>query len=166
MPERRRRNSLRLAGHDYGDSGYACFVTFKSQIKHLKPDSPLAFNAPLTYPTLAERIIEALNHYRQTYRWWVYAYCVMPDHVHMLATPRDGHNLSDTLGAVESYVVRLAWELGVIGKLWQRSFHDSILRPGADPSKVIAYILHNPVRAGLCARWEEWPWLGMPDPWQ
>jgi REP element-mobilizing transposase RayT len=63
------------------------------------------FNAPLTYPTLAERIIEALNHYRQTSCWWVYAYCVMPDHVHVLATPRDGHNLSDTLGALESYVV-------------------------------------------------------------
>ncbi|MBI4771766.1 MAG: hypothetical protein HY784_15465, partial [Chloroflexi bacterium] len=46
MPKKYRPNSLRLAAHDYSDSRYAYFVTFNSQIKHLRPDSPLVHDAP------------------------------------------------------------------------------------------------------------------------
>jgi len=52
----------------------------------------------------------------------------MPDHLHLLVTPEGGASLSIVLGQYESFVTRSAWGHGVVGALWQRSFHDHILR--------------------------------------
>jgi hypothetical protein len=89
--------------------------------------------------------------------------CLMPDHLHLLVSPRGGANLSDVLGHYESYVTRIAWQHGVVGPLWERSFYDQIVRNEKAVSRVVAYILNNPVKAKLVEAEDDWPWSGTPD---
>ncbi len=78
---------------------------------------------------------------------------VMPDHIHLLMSfPRDP-GLAQTLGQWKRYVAR--------AKLvqWQQGFFEHRLRKEESLIEKAAYIRENPVRAGLCARWEEWPYV-------
>ncbi len=92
----------------------------------------------------------------------VIAYCVMPDHLHLLA-----HGTSER-SALKAYMHRCKQQTGYEWKnrrkhhrrLWQEGFHDRILRD-ADPDEgVIRYIVENPVRAGLVNDAREYPLIG------
>jgi putative transposase len=165
MDERkRRRNSYRLADHDHADPSYGYLITLRAQVKAVATGSPVGPMRPFTScPPLAEQAVESLAFYRRQGKWLLFAYCLMPDHLHLLATPQGGADLSRILGQYERYVTRTAWTHGVVGALWQRSYHDHVLRKQEAAAEVVAYIVNNPVRAGLVAQWEEWPWCGMPD---
>ena len=163
---KQRRNSYRLVGHNYADSSHAYFITLQTKIKEVKPGSLIMASAPFTScPALGQSVDDTIHFYRAQGQLLVFAYVVMPDHVHLLVAPQQGHNLSTVLGSLESYTARISWQYGVVGELWQRSFHDHILRRSVDAGMVAAYILNNPVRAGLVDDWHNWPWCGMPDPW-
>ena len=45
-------------------------------------------------------------------------------------------------------------------RLWQDGYDDHVLTGGETTEKVIAYILANPVRAGLVSRMEDYPFMG------
>lgn len=161
---KRRRNTYRLHGHDYSDSSYVYFVTLDTKIKSVTAGSAIDPLAPFTScRALGEQANESIHFYRRQSKWLAFAYCLMPDHLHMLVSPQGGANLSTLLGGYESYITRAAWGFGVEGKLWQRSFYDHILRRSKDAEGVVAYILNNPVEAGLVKDWEDWPWCGTPD---
>jgi len=160
---RRRRNSYRLTGHDYADPSYAYFVTLSAQVRTVKGGSVDPARPFTSCPSLAEQAVESLAFYRRQRKRPLFAYCLMPDHLHLLVTPEGGANLSAVLGQYESFVTRSAWGYGIVGTLWHRSFYDHILRKQEAAAEVVAYILNNPVRAGLVERWEDWPWCGMPD---
>ena len=90
----------------------------------------------------------------------VLAYCVMPDHVHMLLEgTRDD---ADLVGAVHAWKQRTAfsWKQRTGTRLWQKGFHDRVLRDGDDSKAVVRYVLENPVRARLCGTAAEYPWTG------
>ncbi len=92
----------------------------------------------------------------------VVAYCVMPDHLHLLA-----HGTSEQ-SALKAYVHRCKQSTGYEWKhrrrhrrrLWQEGFHDRILRDRDPDEGVIRYILENPVRAGLVDDAREYPLIG------
>ena len=162
---KRRRNTYRLQGHDYADSTHACFVTVNTKITTVEANSLVDPDAPFSScRPLGKQADESIHYFRQQGKWLVFAYCLMPDHLHMLVAPQQGSNLSSLLGGYQSYITRFAWKFGVVGKLWQRSFFDHILRKSDDAQGIVAYILHNPVEAKLVERWEDWPWCGTPDP--
>lgn len=91
----------------------------------------------------------------------VYAYCVMPDHVHVLLTPSPTHSVNTFIGQVKNLGQRKAWSLGVRGAFWQRSFWDHCLRESECLQEKIDYILDNPVRAGLTTDREGYPHSGV-----
>lgn len=45
-------------------------------------------------------------------------------------------------------------------KLWQENYHEHVLRNDEDVEKVIKYILHNPVRAGIVRNYYDYPYSG------
>ena len=51
---------------------------------------------------------------------------------------------------------------GIAGAIWQREFFDHLLRSGESLTEKWRYVEMNPVRAGLCAHPEEYPYLGAP----
>lgn len=82
-------------------------------------------------------------------KYAVIVYCVMPDHMHVLATGAEGCDDLDV------FVKRAKQLSGYHGKriarrsLWQDGYYERVLRDWEDTRAVVAYILDNPVRKGL-----------------
>jgi putative transposase len=95
---------------------------------------------------------------RQGFR--VGAYCVMPDHVHLLV--QGTTDASDLIRFVKAFKQSTGYALAKRGrgKIWQRFFYDHILRATDSTERIAAYIWLNPVRKGLCASPEEYPFSG------
>ena len=95
----------------------------------------------------------------------IYVYCLMPDHLHLLISPLEsGVNISKFVGSFKSKTTRIAWEYGLRGKVWQGRFYDHIIRKTESLQKAGEYILNNPVRKGLVAKLEDYPFSGLVDP--
>jgi len=87
------------------------------------------------------------------------AYCVMPDHVHVVAcvSKEDG----DLVEFIERFKRDSGYGLshtGVETPVWQRSYWDRHLRKHESLSKLVGYVLANPVRRGLCEDCGDWPY--------
>jgi len=79
----------------------------------------------------------------------VIAYCLMPDHAHLLLQGQTDD--ADLKGMVLSWntLTGHQWRQRGGGRLWQRGYYDHVLRDGERPLAVARYILMNPVRGGL-----------------
>jgi putative transposase len=114
----------------------------------------------LAEPETARLIVEALK-FHHGRKAEVLAYCVMPDHFHVLVAFRvEGVALSRWVGDFKRWVGRRArLELGVQLE-WQPSFFEHVVRKDEDLLVIARYILANPVRAGLVQDWKTYPWSG------
>jgi len=88
----------------------------------------------------------------------IWAYCLMPNHVHLILTPSDGDGLRAALSeAHRRYSRRVNFREGWRGYLWQGRFASAPM----DEDHLMAaarYVELNPVRARLAAQPEDWPW--------
>lgn len=88
----------------------------------------------------------------------IWAYCLMPNHVHLIAVPADGDGLRRAIGeAHRRYTCHVNAREGWRGHLWQGRFASYPM----DDGHLLAaarYIELNPVRAGLTATAEDYPW--------
>jgi len=120
----------------------------------------------LRHPAVASLMVETLQRFDRV-RYRLIAWCVMPNHVHVLITP------SDSLGRIvqswKSYTGRwiLAKNaelgLGVPGPAcWMREYWDRYIRDERHFAQCVAYIHDNPVKAGLCRTATAWPWSSAP----
>jgi len=88
----------------------------------------------------------------------IVAYCLMPNHVHLIAVPSAPGSLADTLRiAHREYAERINLRFGWTGHLWQERF-GSCPMDEHHARNALRYVLLNPVRAGLVDRAEKWPW--------
>lgn len=86
------------------------------------------------------------------------AYCLMPNHVHLIVIPHRPHSLSRLLRETHArYARRINLEHGWQGHLWQERFH-SFVMDDEHLFAAVRYVELNPVRAGLCEQPDEWPW--------
>ena len=88
----------------------------------------------------------------------VWAYCLMPNHVHLVAVPESEDALRRAIGeAHRRYTRRVNFREGWRGHLWQGRFSSFPM----DETYLLAaarYIELNPVRAGLCEKPWDYPW--------
>ncbi len=84
----------------------------------------------------------------------------MPDHVHILL--RGTGEDSDTYRVMRMFKQKTGFLFSKagLGTVWQKDFHDHILRTEDDMSNHLRYILENPVRKGLVSTWHEYPYKG------
>ena len=88
----------------------------------------------------------------------VWAYCLMPNHVHIVLTPSDEYGLSRTFGEVHRrYTGYINARRRTTGHLWQGRF-GSVAMDEAHFVTALRYVSLNPVRARLVIRAEEWRW--------
>ncbi len=88
-------------------------------------------------------------------------YVLMPDHDHLfVAFPPEGLTLPKCIQALRSVMGKKLLILGFSKPHWQEGFFDHLLRSGESYSQKWDYVRMNPVRAGLCARPEDWPYQG------
>jgi putative transposase len=143
----------RLADFDYSSPDATFFVTIRAH-----------HDSPFLDAHLAEAVIAALNWLRIHRGVRLYAYCLMPDHLHvLLRLGDDGKTLGAVVGAFKSFTTQQSWHLGHQGPLWQGRFYDHVLRTSEDASGIAAYILHNPARSGLTDDANAYPYAGLPD---
>jgi REP element-mobilizing transposase RayT len=136
---------------------------------------------PFTDPSLASAIVEALRFRHESGQCAIFAYCLMPDHLHViLALPVNEHSASKTTPCIESppdlmkliadfkryTATQIGWCHGLTGNLWQRDFYDHLSRNPTDFEEQCRYTLNNPVRAGLVADWSEYPSCGIMEEWR
>ncbi len=88
----------------------------------------------------------------------VWAYCLMPNHVHLIVVPESEDSLRRAIGeAHRRYTRRVNFREGWRGHLWQGRFASFVM----DESYLLncaRYVERNPVRAGLCKRAVDYPW--------
>ena len=88
----------------------------------------------------------------------VWSYCLMPNHVHIVAVPRDADGLSQTFRYVHRhYTGYVNARMRVTGHLWQGRFA-SVAMDEQHLYAALRYVALNPVRARLVARAEDWRW--------
>jgi putative transposase len=88
----------------------------------------------------------------------VWAYCFMPNHVHLILTPRDLSGLSRALGDTHR---RYTTFVNARGRWHGHLFQSRFASVAMDEGHFIAavrYVSLNPVRARLVERAEDWPW--------
>ena len=84
----------------------------------------------------------------------------MPDHMHALVEGL--HDDADFKRFAAMFKQRSSFDYKKVrrARLWQEGFYDHVLRDDEPAIGVAAYILHNPVRAGLCATIADYTYLG------
>ncbi len=88
----------------------------------------------------------------------IWSYCLMPNHVHIIAVPSDEDGLSRTFSQLHRrYTGYINARLRVTGHLWQGRF-GSVAMDEAHLHHCFRYVALNPVRARLVGRAEDWRW--------
>lgn len=131
-------------------------------LDHAK-EGPLHLADPDLARMVQETILAGAN------RWYsLFAFVVMPNHVHLLMRP------SVALSRVTMAIKRQSSTLinarmGTVGRaLWQDESFDHFPRDAAAFNRIIQYIERNPVVAGLCVRPKDWRFssAAMRDQWK
>ncbi len=116
-------------------------------------------------PRVAKLVVDALRHFDGA-RYHLHAWCVMPNHVHVIFSVLPARTpalrLSSIIQSWKSFTAKEANRLlARTGSFWQREYYDHLVRDDEDFVRCIEYTINNPVKAGLCERWEDWPASGL-----
>ncbi len=122
------------------------FITFSCYHRH-----PL-----LEAPAAKEMVEVVLEQVRARHEARIYAYVLMPEHVHLLINEPPQILLAQFLKAIKQIASRKL--RGLHQKFWQDRYYDSSIRGERALSAVIRYIHRNPVTRGLVENPEDWPW--------
>jgi putative transposase len=133
-------------------------------------DQPIYFITTCTArrrPTLASVeaaavLVEEWRSARERHGWATGRYVIMPNHVHFFgAAELDAKPLLKFMQLWKQWTSkRLARELKFAVPVWQMQFFDHVLRSSESYDQKWEYVRENPVRAGLVANTDDWPFQG------
>ena len=128
--------------------GHIIFLTITTHQRH---------NWFRLYPALCLQAVELLNKLTSDRASTLYAWCILPDHMHLLINDQD---MVEYVRLLKGRLTPVARRLAPKKKLWQRSFYDHFLRKEEAVYQVAQYIWENPVRAGLVELPQHYKWSG------
>ena len=86
-------------------------------------------------------------------------FVIMPDHLHLLMSLPSDVSVEKAMQLIKGgYSYRLKRDFGFQGEVWQRGFSEERINDGQSFLRHRAYIVQNPVKAGLIDRAEQWPY--------
>ena len=140
------RKSIRLNNYDYSNTGYY-FITICVKDRH-----ELLWNEPvgtrIARPSLSgigEVVEKAIENIHKIYEFvGIDKYVVMPNHIHMIITIRnDGRTqFAPTISRIiKQFKGLITKQIGF--SIWQKSFHDHIIRDEAEYQRIWQYIDEN-----------------------
>jgi putative transposase len=141
------RKKIRLPLPVY-EQGHAFSITIATHDKH-----PWF----LMHPALCRAGMQIIRDSASSVQIKVYAWCIMPDHVHFLL---QGKAIIDFIRRFKGKLTPQARALEPGRKLWQRSFFDHALRKEESLTDVACYIWENPVRAKIVGEPIDYEWSG------
>ena len=152
FPALSRKYEYRRRMPHYQKPGRPIFVTFCKLIRDPFPDA-------------ARDLILVHCVHDHGKRIALQAAVVMPDHVHLLLTPLTNdqdwpHPLPAILKLIKGVSARsVNILLGTTGPVWQEESFEHTVRNDGSFQEKLEYIRQNPVRRGLVAKPEDYPWL-------
>lgn len=103
--------------------------------------------------------LERLRQYKRKFNFKLYAYCLMPNHIHMVGQIEVAKNLSKFMqGITLSYSLYFNDKYSGVGHLWQGRFKNKIIAKDRYLVDCINYIELNPVRAKIASVPREYCW--------
>ena len=103
--------------------------------------------------------LDTLRRYGRKWGLDIWAYCLMTNHVHILAVPRGEQSLAKGIGTTNLvYTQHINRKYARSGRLWQNRFFSTIVDSDAYLWAVARYIERNPVRSGVVAIPEDYRW--------
>jgi putative transposase len=133
----------------FQESAQCHFVTFScyQRLPRLGDDS------------LRQLFVECLERARRSYRFRVYGYVVMPEHIHLLVSEPEIEDLAKAIQSLKIAVAqRMRYYSKTSGTFWQRRYYDHNVRGYESFVEKLRYIHRNPVKRGLVQRPEDWTW--------
>lgn len=115
----------------------------------------LIFAAEADYPFFRDALVEAANKHGLA----IHAYVWMTNHVHLLATPEFDDSISKTFQSVgRRYVQYFNYTCKRSGTLWEGRYRATVVDSERYLLTLMRYIELNPVRAGMVAMPQDYPW--------
>jgi putative transposase len=112
----------------------------------------------LMQPEIARLVQDALLHFDGD-RYRLLAWCLMPNHVHVVVEMLTGHSLSDVVRSWKGFTARRANQrLRRSGPFWHADYFDRFMRNEEQLDRTINYVEQNPVKAGLVDCPDKWTW--------
>lgn len=122
-------------------------------------DRQLVFRDAADYLFFLDRLRDGARRFKVA----IHAYVLMPNHLHLLATPSDEQGLSRMMQWIGRYYVPyFNHKYQRTGTLWQGRYRATVI--DAEPYLMLCsrYIELNPVRAGMVAACSDYPWSSYP----
>jgi REP element-mobilizing transposase RayT len=117
-------------------------------------------------PRLAAIAVECARHFRHTGLYYLYAYAVMFDHVHLvLRAIKPRVHLSKIVAVLRSCITSKVRPT-IADFAWQRGYYERIVRSADECRETVEYVLANPRRANLVQDREQYPFSGFVDRWR
>jgi len=144
-----KRKTTRIPGFDYSTRNYY-FVTICTDNKTCIFGKPGILNG---FGKIAEKCMQSIEIYYKNV--WIDKYVIMPNHVHaiiIIGTQIQDEqlpNLTQVVGQYKMSVTKQIHKIAPDCKVWQRSFHDHIIRNQQSYEKIWLYIEGNP------SKWED-----------
>ena len=92
------------------------------------------------------------------YAWTILAFCLMPNHLHLLVRLGEPSLSAGMQRQQGLYARRFNERYGLTGHVFQARFHGTHDADEAHLLQTVRYVVQNPVTAGLCDSPEDWPW--------
>ena len=104
------------------------------------------------------KYLELLRHYSEMHCLRIVAYCLMTNHIHLVAVPGFEQSLADTVGRThQQYTEHFNFKYECRGHLWQNRYYSCPM--DLDHTlNALAYVELNPVRAGMIGEAWAYPW--------
>ena len=106
-----------------------------------------------------EAFVNLMKEAKIRYAIKIFAYCVMPNHFHIVVMPHQSEDLSKWMQwLLTSHVRRFHMHYGTSGHIWQGRYKSFLIQKDSHLLTVLKYVESNPLRAGLVNSANNWLW--------
>jgi len=106
-----------------------------------------------------EIYLRILTKYKKRYKFKLYCFCLMPNHVHLIIEVENPLTLNKIMRGLNlSYTLYFNYKYDKVGHLWQDRFKSRLIQKDNYLLDCMAYIENNPLRASLTLEIKEYPW--------
>jgi putative transposase len=110
-----------------------------------------------------ENYLQILFDYKNRYRFLLYAYVLMPNHVHLLVETKDFPLSRILQGINQRYTMYFNWKYDMVGHLFQGRYKAVLCDKDEYLMKLIKYLHYNPVRAEIVDSLDKYRWSSHKD---
>ncbi len=108
------------------------------------------------------KYLELLKHYKKKYKFKLYGYCLMPNHIHLIIDIEKGSDVAKIMqGLNQTYTIWFNEKYKKVGHLWQGRYKSMLIQKNKYMLECIEYVEFNPIRANISKspfeyRWSSW----------